>query len=248
MVHALQAEATSDDARAAWRSSGYSPRTEAWCNAPDFGGLPRQPAPPSDVQNTGVGVPKTNQPLPDGPVAQIRTPQNPTAPVEAKFLPDAQNAEMLVKAPAVNWGEKWGQLQNAGSELIQKRMAFLANGDKYGADQMDGIFQGVRQQQENVANYVFRTGARETKSSRVLKALDKSWATIMTGSGGLNYGKMQSVLQSGNTPQARAMETAFKSFASDDPGAMRAFNAMEGWRTLWDWKNDDPSRCRRGVG
>ena len=187
-----------------------------------------------DVQSAGVGVPKANQPLPDGPVAQIRTPQNPTAPVEAKFLPDAQNAEMLVKAPAANWGEKWGQLQNAGSELIQKRMAFLANGDKYSADQMDGIFQGVRKQQENAANYVFGP----TKGPQVinrLESLDKSWATIMTGSGGLNYGKMQSVLQGDNTPQRRAMETAFKSFASGDPSAMRAFNAMKAGAAT-DWK------------
>lgn len=187
-----------------------------------------------DVQNTGVGVPKANQPLPDGPVAQVRTADNPTGPVEAKFLPDAQNAEMLVKAPAANWGKKWGQLQQAGTELINKRMTYLANGDKYSADQMDSIFQGVRKQQASAADYVFGP----TKGSQVisrLKGLDKSWATIMTGSAGLNYGKMQSVLQGGNTPQARAMETAFKSFAGNDPSAMRAFNAMKAGAPV-DWK------------
>ena len=168
------------------------------------------------------------------PLAQIRTPQNPTAPVEAKFAPDAENAEMLVKASAANWGEKWGQLQQAGTELINKRMTYLANGDKYSADQMDAIFQGVRKQQTNAANYVFGPTKGPQVISR-LEGLDKNWATIMTGSGGLNYGKMQSVLQGDNTPQRRAMETAFKSFAGDDSSAMRAFNAMKAGASA-DWK------------
>jgi hypothetical protein len=187
-----------------------------------------------DVQNTGVGVPKANQPLPDGPVAQIRTPENPTGPVEPKFTQDAQFAEMKIKAPAPDWGTKWQQLQQAGTELIDKRLTFIANGDEYGAKQMDKIFQGVRNQQTAAAKYVFGPDKAPQVINR-LEQLDKSWATVMTGSGGLNYGKMQQVLQSGNTPQARAMATAFKSFAGDDPGAMRAFNAMKAGAPA-DWK------------
>ena len=190
-----------------------------------------------DVQNAGkggVGAPTTSEPLPDGPVAQVRTDANPTGPVEEKFMPDAVNAERLVRAPAADMGVKWGQLQKAGTELIEKRLAFIANGDEHSAGQMDAIFKGVRNQQENIAQYVFGPD-RAPQVINQLKSLDKSWATIMTGSGGLNYGKMQSVLQSGNTPQARAMATAFKSFASGDPGAMRAFNAMK-LPAPTDWK------------
>src|SRR6202035_2673624 len=84
-----------------------------------------------DVRDeAGKQVPKANQPVPNGPLAQIRTADNPTGAVEAKFTPDAQHAEMLIKAPAKDWGTKWQQLQDAGSELIQKRMAFLQNGDR----------------------------------------------------------------------------------------------------------------------
>jgi len=186
-----------------------------------------------DVREAGVGAPKAQQSLPDGPVAQVRTDANPRGSVEEKFMPDAVNAERLAKAPATDWGQKWGDLQDAGKELIKKRMAFLANGDEYGAGQMDAIFKGVRNQQVAAAKYVFGDKAPQVISR--LEQLDKSWATIMTGSGGLNYGKMQSILQSGNTPQARAMETAFKSFAKDDPGAMRAFNAMKAGAPV-DWK------------
>jgi hypothetical protein len=187
-----------------------------------------------DVQNTGVGVPKANQPTPDGPLAQIRTSENPTGTVEAKFVPDAEHAEMLVKAPADNWSQKWQQLQNAGSELIQKRMAFLQNADKPSADAMDNIFQGVRNQQVAAAKYVFGP-ARAPQVIDRLEQLDKSWATIMTGSGGMNYARMQQLLEGGNSPARRAMETAFKSFAGDDPGAMRAFNAMKVGAPA-DWK------------
>jgi hypothetical protein len=187
-----------------------------------------------NAREAGVGVPKANQPTPDGPLAQIRTDSNPTAPVEEKFTPDAVNAERLVKAPAADWGVKWGQLQQAGKELIQKRMAFLSQGDKYSADQMDAIFQGVRNQQIAAAKYVYGP-AKAPQVIDNLKQLDKSWATIMTGSGGLNYGRMQQVLEGGNSPERRAMESAFKSFAGGDPGAMRAFNAMKAGAPA-DWK------------
>src|ERR1700719_4047618 len=187
-----------------------------------------------NAREAGVGAPKANQPTPDGPLAQIRTDSNPTAPVEEKFTPDAVNAERLVKAPAADWGVKWGQLQQAGKELIQKRMAFLSQGDKYSADQMDAIFQGVRNQQIAAAKYVYGP-AKAPQAIDQLKQLDKSWATIMTGSGGLNYGRMQQVLEGGNSPERRAMESAFKSFAGGDPGAMRAFNAMKAGAPA-DWK------------
>ena len=179
-----------------------------------------------DVRDTGVGVPKANQPVPDGPLAQIRTASNPTGAVEAKFAPDAEHAEMLIKAPAKDWGEKWQQLQNAGTELIQKRMSFLQNGDKPSADAMDAIFKGVRNQQKAAASYVF--GAEKGKQVIAqLEDLDQRYAKVMNATQGMNYGKMRSVIQAGNTPERRALEKNFTAFAGDDPSAMRAFNAMK---------------------
>lgn len=178
-----------------------------------------------DVRDAGVGVPKANQPLPNGPSAQIRTAENPTGKVEAKFAPDAENAEMLMKAPAKDWGEKWGQLQDAGKELIKKRMNFLAAGDKVSAQAMDDIFQGVRNQQKAVAEYVFGKAGGEKAIAR-LESLDKNWAKIMTATAGMDYGKMRSIIQAGNTPEYRKLAQSFREFAGDDPAAMRAFNAM----------------------
>jgi lysozyme len=179
-----------------------------------------------DARDAGVGVPKANQSVPDGPLAQIRTAENPTGAVEAKFAPDAQHAEMLIKAPAKDWSEKWQQLQNAGSELIQKRMAFLQNGDRPSADAMDGIFQGVRNQQKAAAEYVFGAKKGGEVISR-LENLDQRYAKVMNATQGMDYGKMRSVIQAGNTPERRALEKNFTAFAGDDPSAMRAFNAMK---------------------
>jgi hypothetical protein len=179
-----------------------------------------------DVQDAGVGAPKANQPVPNGPLAQLRTADNPTGKVEAKFAPDAEHAEMLIKAPAPNWGTKWQQLQNAGSELIQKRMAFLQNGDRPSADAMDNIFQGVRNQQKAAAEYVF--GPEKGKQViGQLEDLDQRYAKVMNATQGMDYGKMRNVIQAGNTPERRALEKNFTAFAGDDPSAMRAFNAMK---------------------
>jgi hypothetical protein len=179
-----------------------------------------------DVRDAGVGTPKANQSLPDGPVAQLRTAENPTGTVEAKFAPDAQHAEMLIKAPAKDWGDKWQQLQDAGSELIQKRMAFLQNGDRPSADAMDSIFEGVRNQQKAAAEYVFGPQKGGQVIDR-LEDLDQRYAKVMNATQGMDYSKMRSVVQAGNTPERRALEKNFTAFAGDDPSAMRAFNAMK---------------------
>jgi len=166
-----------------------------------------------------------NGTLKNGPLSTIRTAENPTGKVEAKFAADAEHAEQLVTAPAKNWTEKWGQLQNAGTELIKKRMNFLANGDKVSAGAMDDIFQGVRNQQKAMAAYVFG----KAKGARVierLENLDMRWAKIMNATQGMDYQKMRSIVAQGNTPAYRELAKNFREFAGDDPGAMRAFQAM----------------------
>ncbi len=179
-----------------------------------------------DVRDTGVGTPKANQPVPDGPLAQIRTAENPTGAVQAKFTEDAQHAEMLIKAPAKDWGAKWQQLQEAGTELIEKRRSFLQNGDRPSADAMDGIFQGVRNQQKAAADYVFGPDKGKQVINR-LEDLDQRYARVMNSTQGMDYGKMRSVIQAGNTPERRELEKNFMAFAGDDPSAVRAFNAMK---------------------
>lgn len=188
------------------------------------------------VTDTGVGAVKPGGKLADGPVSMLRTADNPTGKVPAQFQPEAEHAEMLATAPAKNWGEKWQQLQNAGSELIQKRMAFLQAGDKPSADAMDSLFDGVRNQQKAAANYVFGPKVGPQKIAE-LENLDQRYAKIMSATQGMSYTKMQSVLAQGNTPAARQLEANFKAFAKDDPGALRAFNAMKAG-ARGDWKSE----------
>lgn len=169
---------------------------------------------------------KPNIQVPDGPLSTIRTPENPTGKVPEAFRADAEHAEMLVKAPAKDWGAKWGQLQDAGSELIKKRMDFLTAGDKTSAAAMNDIFQGVRNQQKAVANRLFgeKQGAEVIAH---LENLDKRYAKVMNATAGMNYKKMGEIIQGGNTPERRELEANFKEFAKDDPSAIRAFNAMK---------------------
>ena len=185
-------------------------------------------------QDTGVGTPKPNQPVPDGPVSQLRTSGNPTGSVPEKFRPEAEHAEMLVKAPAPQgWGQKWQQLQDAGSELIQKRMDFLQAGDKSSAEAMDGLFKGVRNQQKAAAEYVFgpERGAEIIKN---LESLDQRYAKVMNATAGMDYKKMRGILAGGNTPEARELEKNFTEFNKGDPSAMRMFNALKaGARGDW---------------
>lgn len=182
----------------------------------------------SDVNDATKGQKnvKPNQSVPNGPLAQIRTAENPTGKVPEAFRPDAEHAELLVKAPAANWGEKWQQLQDAGSELIKKRMAFLADNDKPSAEAMNNIFQGVRNQQKAVAEHIFGK-ERGAEVITHLENLDKRYAKVMNATAGMNYQRMQQIIQGGNTPQRRELEANFKEFAKDDPSALRAFNAMK---------------------
>lgn len=190
----------------------------------------------TQVKETGVGAPKPNQPVPDGPVSMLRTAENPTGKVEARFQPEAEHAEMLIKAPAKDFGEKWTQLQNAGTELIKKRMDFMAAGEKTSADAMNTLFEGVRNQQKAVAEYVFGKEAGKKVISH-LEELDTRYAKVMSATQGMNYEKMRSTLAQGNTPAARELEKNFREFAKDDPSALRAFNAMKAG-AKGDWKTE----------
>ena len=188
------------------------------------------------TRETGVGAPKPNQPVPDGPLAQLRTTDNLAGKVPAQFRPEAEHAEMLIKAPAKDWGEKWQQLQNAGSELINKRLDFLQAGDKSSAKAMDDLFQGVRNQQKAAAEYVFGKAGGE-KVIGQLENLDTRYAKVMNATAGMDYQKMSGILAEGNTPRARELEANFKAFAKGDPGAIRAFNAMKAG-AKGDWKTE----------
>lgn len=182
----------------------------------------------SDVNDATKGQKnvKPNQSVPNGPIAQLRTAENPTGRVPEVFRPDAEHAELLIKAPAANWGEKWQQLQDAGSELIKKRMAFLADNDKPSAEAMNNIFDGVRNQQKAVAEHIFGK-ERGAEVISHLENLDKRYAKIMNATAGMSYQRMQQIIQGGNTPARRELEANFKEFAKDDPSALRAFNAMK---------------------
>jgi hypothetical protein len=188
-----------------------------------------------DVNEAGVGAVKP-QGVPDGPVSMLRTAENPTGKVPEAFRADAEHAEMLATAPAKNWGEKWQQLQDAGSELIKKRMSFLANNDKPSAEAMDALFQGVRKQQAKAAEYVFGK-EKGAKVIAQLENLDMRYAKVMNATAGMSYEKMRGVLSQGNTPAARELEKNFREFAKDDPAAIRAFNAMKAG-ARGDWKSE----------
>jgi hypothetical protein len=172
------------------------------------------------------GAVKANIPIEDGPMSKLRTAENPTGKVDARYADEAKNAEMLIRAPAPNWEAKSRQLQQAGSELLAKGRVYAANNDEVGEKAMRELFNGVREQQIKMANAIMKPG-EASKFVTDLKRTDKAYARLMDATEGMNYQKMQAAMAQGNTPNARKIEAAFSDLAAGDKDAMRVFNAMK---------------------
>jgi hypothetical protein len=174
----------------------------------------------------GVTNVKGNQPLTEGPMSRVRSEVNPTGRVEATYAKDAESAEMLMRAPAKDMGERWANLQKAGSELLTKERDALFAGDQTKANAMRELFGGVRAEQAKAAEALYGKEAGAAVIKR-LEGLDKRYATIMNATGGMNYEKMRQVLAQGNSVAARKLEAEFKAFAKGDPDMLRVFNALK---------------------
>lgn len=173
----------------------------------------------NEVGAAGVGAPKAAPKLADGPIAAVASKQ-----VSAKHAELAQRTEMAITAPASNWVEKWVQLKDERSKLLQLErdaLSSTATGKSLEARDMRTLADTVRVQQEKIAKYVFgeQKGAEFVKR---LEVLDARYRRLMDATNG---GDLAAAAKLKGEP-GRAADRAFKAFAHDDPAAIVAWNQM----------------------
>jgi len=172
-----------------------------------------------DVGATGVGAPKAAPKLADGPIAAVENKQ-----VSAKHAELAQRTEAVITAPAKNWQDKWVQLKDARSALLDAErdaMTSTATGRTQTAKDMRTLADTVRTQQEKAAKYVFGDKEGAAVIGR-LKVLDKRYAILMDATNG---GKLEEAARL-KGEAGRNADHAFRAMAQNDPEAVRVWNSM----------------------
>lgn len=234
------AEADKAQAETVLKDAGLKPEEAAYAHKVASEGVPRQEAAAarpgelekqdigrgyqqieSEVQQRGVGAPKASPKLTDGPIAAVANKQ-----VSADHTELAERVEAAITAPAANWQDKWTQLKDARSALLQAERDALtstATGRTQTAKDMRTLADTVRTQQENAAKYVFgdKDGAEVMQR---LKVLDTRYQRLMDATNNGDIAKAAAL-----TGEAgREAEKKFMAFAHDDPQAQAAYRAIRG--------------------
>lgn len=171
------------------------------------------------IGEKGVGAPKAAGRLPDGPLAAVEKKQ-----VSAKHAELAERVEMAITAPAANWREKWVQLKDARSELLDAErdaISSTAPGRTKIAEDMRTLADTVRKQQEKAAKYVFGEKDGE-KFMSWLRVLDVRYRNLMEATNGGDLVKAAAM----KGEAGREANKKFRAFAADDPVALAAWDAM----------------------
>jgi hypothetical protein len=241
----VAAEAAKEKAETTLKDAGLNPEEAAYAHRATEAGTPRDEAiarRPGDIEQRqlGAGYQQLEQELPPrkGMKAATTTSTEPLAKgpliafengdvVKSKTNQElAQHVEAAITAPAKTWAEKWNQLKDARTDLLQAErdaMTSTAAGRTQTAKDMRTFADTVRTQQEKVAEYVFgkRDGAAFIDR---LKVLDTRYAKLMDATNG---GKLaEAAAMKGEA--GREAEKRFVAFAAGDPDAIRAYRAMRG--------------------
>lgn len=234
------AEAAKEKAETVLKDAGLKPEEAAYASKAAAEGVPKQEAEvsrpgaiekervgagyqqlESEVGARGVGAPKATPKLADGPIAAVENKE-----VSAKHAELAQRTEMAITAPAANWREKWTQLKDARSALLQAErdaQTSTSPGRTREAQDMRKLADTVRTQQEKAAVHVF--GQRDgTAFIQRLKVLDTRYRNLMDATNGGDLAK--AAVMKGEP--GREAERKFVAFAHDDPQAVAAYRAMRG--------------------
>lgn len=232
------AQAASDKAETVLKDAGLKPEEAAYAHKVSSEGVPKQEAQiarpgevekqrvgagyqqlESEVGAAGKGAPKAAPKLADGPIAAVENKQVSTAHKEL-----AEHVEMAITAPAKNWQEKWTQLKDARSQLLQAERdaaASTAPGKTKIAADMRALADTVRTQQAKAAKYVFGEKDGEAFMGR-LKVLDTRYRNLMDATN--NGDLMKAAKLTGDA--GREAEKKFVAFAHDDPEAIAAYRAV----------------------
>lgn len=157
--------------------------------------------------------------LEDGPMAAVAAKK-----VSAAHAELAERTEMVITAPAKNWQEKWTQLKDVRSALLDAERdatTSTAAGRTQTAKDMRTLADTVREQQVKAAEAVLgeKGGAEVIKR---LGLLDTRYARLMKAT---NDGDI-AVAARLKGEKGREADRAFRAFAQDDHVALAAWNAM----------------------
>lgn len=237
------ARVAKEKAETTLKDAGLNPEEAAYAHKVAAEGVPRQEAEAArpgavetrrvgegykqletEVGAAGVGAPKAAPKLPDGPRAAVESKQ-----VSAKHAELADRVEMAITAPAANWQEKWTQLKDARSALLEAERDALtstAPGRSQTAKDMRTLADTVRTQQAKAAAYVFGEKDGEAFMQR-LKVLDVRYRNLMEATNGGDLAKAATM----KGEVGREAQKKFEAFAHDDPQAIAAYRAMRGARS-----------------
>ena len=173
----------------------------------------------NEVGAAGKGAVKPTPKLADGPRAAVESGAVPKA-----FGDIAEKTEAAITAPAKNWQEKWTQLKDARSALLDKeREAYASTGARKveTAEAYRALADTVRTQQAKTAKYVFGEKDGEAFMAR-LKVLDGRYRTLMEATNGGDLASMARL----KGDAGRKADKAFRAFAMGDKEAIAAWDGM----------------------
>jgi hypothetical protein len=182
-----------------------------------------------EVGDKGVGNVKPTPKLTDGPIATA---------TDSKMSPalqrTAERTEMAITAPAKDWQEKWVQLKDARSALLDLERDALSSttaGRTQTAKDYRALADAVRTQQEKAASHVFGPKLGGEFMQR-LKVLDTRYARLMEATNGGDLVKAAGM----QGEAGREANRRFRAFAANDPAALSA------WESLRKAKGGDPEK------
>lgn len=232
------AQVAKDKAETTLKDAGLDPEEAAYAHKVSSEGVPVQEAQASkpgaleqkniglgyqqletEVGAKGVGAPKAAPKLADGPIAAVENKQ-----VSAKYGELAQRTEAAITAPAQDWQQKWTQLQDVRSNLLQAERDALGStaiGKTQAAADMRTLADTVRTQQAKAANYVFGPQQGPQVMQR-LNALDVRYRRLMDATNGGDLAQAARL----KGADGRVADQKFRAFAAGDPTAIAAWNAM----------------------
>src|SRR5579859_7837365 len=173
-----------------------------------------------DVAATGVGTPKT-VPLTNGPLSMVGKPASQGG-IPKTYEARAQEAENNISAPAANWSEKYQQLFDERSRLLEEARAASSSAapDPNKARALNAMADNVFDHQKAAMQYIF--GNRAPAAIAKLQDLHQRYATLMNATkGGDIVANMAKTDADGAAARA-----AFANYAKDDLGARQAADAV----------------------
>lgn len=239
------------EAEAVLKDAGLKPEEAAYAHRATMAGVPKQEAVarrPGDIEQRDLGrqYDQLEQELPprkglkdamdqvramkvlggrlnDGPIAAVVKGDV----VQSKANTElAQHIEANITGPAKNWAEKWVQLKDARTSLLEAERdaeTSTATGRSQVAKDMRTLADTVRTQQEKSASVALgpKAGAAFIDRLKVIDARYRNWAEATNGGD-----VAKAVAMKGDA--GREAEKRFMAFAAHDPEAQRAYRAMRG--------------------